>query len=92
MRYLLTYATAAGNVEFARRGLSAADVRLLPPPHHLLEIHGLGELVDTTVNTKCGGEQQRVALAVAVSSGRACCSPTNPPRSWVTPTATPWST
>jgi ABC-type lipoprotein export system ATPase subunit len=68
-RNLLTYATAAGNVEFARRGMAAADVRRLPSPRQLLEMLGLGELTDTPVNSMSGGEQQRVALAVTVSSG-----------------------
>jgi putative ABC transport system ATP-binding protein len=68
-RNLLTYATAAGNVDFARRGLSAADVRRLPTSRQLLEQLGLGELTDQPVTAMSGGEQQRVALAVTVSSG-----------------------
>ena len=68
-RNLLTYATAAGNVSFARRAMPTAEVRRLPSPRQLLETLGLGELTDTPVNAMSGGEQQRVALAVTVSSG-----------------------
>jgi ABC-type lipoprotein export system ATPase subunit len=68
-RNLLTYATAAGNVDFARRGLSAADLRRLPTSRQLLEQLGLGPLSNKPVTAMSGGEQQRVALAVTVSSG-----------------------
>ena len=54
---------------FARRAMPAAEVRRLPSPRQLLEMLGLGELTDTPVNAMSGGEQQRVALAVTVSSG-----------------------
>ena len=49
--------------------MPTADVRRLPSPRQLLEMLGLGELTDTPVNAMSGGEQQRVALAVTVSSG-----------------------
>jgi len=68
-RNLLTYATAVGNVEFARRGLAPAGVRRLPDPRALLDLLGLAALADTPVAAMSGGEQQRVALAVTVSSG-----------------------
>ena len=79
-RNLLTYATATGNVEFARRGMSASEVRELPSPRQLLDLLGLGELADQSVNAMSGGEQQRVALAVTVSSGAGlllCDEPTS---------------
>ena len=49
--------------------MAPADARRLPPPRRLLESLGLGNLADTPVNAMSGGEQQRVALAVTVSSG-----------------------
>ncbi len=68
-RNLLTYATALGNVEFARQGVASSERRRLPAPRRLLEQLGLGPLADTPVSAMSGGEQQRVALAVTVSSG-----------------------
>jgi ABC-type lipoprotein export system ATPase subunit len=60
--------------------MAATDVRELPSPRQLLDMLGLGDLTDKAVNAMSGGEQQRVALAVTVSSGAGlllCDEPTS---------------
>lgn len=68
-RNLLPYATARGNIEFARKGLRYADVRRLPSSTDLLSSLGMRHLADRPVSAMSGGERQRVALAATVSSG-----------------------
>ena len=68
-RNLLQYATPADNVRFAHRSLPRARRREVMEPRELLEALGLGAVADTPVPRLSGGEQQRVALAVAVANG-----------------------
>ena len=68
-RNLLPYATAAGNVDFAqaptRRSRSVKRRRTAD----LLDAVGLGDRARTPVTHLSGGEQQRLAVAVAVANG-----------------------
>jgi putative ABC transport system ATP-binding protein len=67
-RNLLMYATARQNVAFAQRSLRpSARARVLRPPA-LLDALGLGAVADAPVARLSGGEQQRVALAVAAAN------------------------
>jgi putative ABC transport system ATP-binding protein len=66
VRNLLPYTTATRNVGFAR--LAARASRTLPPPEQLLEAVGVGHLARQRVGRLSGGEQQRVALAVAMAN------------------------
>ena len=66
-RNLLPYATPTQNVVFAQR--SAPRGRTLMAPRDLLGSLGLGTIADHPVPSLSGGEQQRVALAVAVANG-----------------------
>jgi len=68
-RNLLPYGTARANVEFAQRSLRRSAVgRVLAPGAVLAEL-GLAHVADATLTQLSGGEQQRVALAVAVANG-----------------------
>jgi putative ABC transport system ATP-binding protein len=67
-RNLLPYATAVQNVQFAQRSLSRARRREVLTPGALLDALGLTAIADTPVPLLSGGEQQRVALAVAVAN------------------------
>lgn len=67
-RNLLPYATAPDNVRFAQRSLGRAGRRRVPEPRELLADLGLGGLADRPVGRLSGGEQQRVATAVAVAN------------------------
>jgi ABC-type lipoprotein export system ATPase subunit len=68
-RNLLAYATPADNVRFTQRSLSRARRRDAMRPLELLDALGLGAVADRPVPLLSGGEQQRVALAVAVANG-----------------------
>ena len=68
-RNLLQYATPIDNVRFAHRSLPRSRRTELMRPIELLEALGLGEIADRPVPLLSGGEQQRVALAVAVANG-----------------------
>ncbi|MBI1378698.1 MAG: ATP-binding cassette domain-containing protein [Frankiales bacterium] len=68
-RNLLAYATPADNVRFANRSLPRARRRSAMQPQELLGALGLGAVADRPVPLLSGGEQQRVALAVAVANG-----------------------
>lgn len=68
-RNLLPYGTPADNVRFAHRSLSRARRREVLQPGELLRALGLGDVADRPVPALSGGEQQRVALAVAVANG-----------------------
>ena len=46
---------------------------------------GVAHLLERRTDSLSGGELQRVALAAAISTRRACCCWTSPPRS-----STPW--
>ena len=67
-RNLLQYATPAQNVAFGQRS-APRDVRSrLLSPYELLETLGLSGLANSPVPSLSGGEQQRIALAVAVAN------------------------
>lgn len=68
-RNLLPYATAAQNIRFARRSLTRAARRTATRPSDLLGSLGLASVADRPVGLLSGGEQQRVAVAVAVANG-----------------------
>ncbi len=68
-RNLLQYATPVDNVRFAHRSLPRSRRNELMRPLELLEALGLGDVADSPVPQLSGGEQQRVALAVAVANG-----------------------
>lgn len=68
-RNLLPHATAVGNIRFARSALASSASTALPSPHELLQQLGLAGVADVRVAAMSGGEQQRVALAVTLSSG-----------------------
>lgn len=68
-RNLLPYGTARQNVAFAQRSLRRSAVgRVLSPGQVLAEL-GLTRVADATLTQLSGGEQKRVALAVAVANG-----------------------
>jgi ABC-type lipoprotein export system ATPase subunit len=67
-RNLLGYATARQNVEFARLALGRIRRRDLVPATELLAVVGADGLTDRRVFELSGGEQQRVALAVAIAN------------------------
>jgi putative ABC transport system ATP-binding protein len=67
-RNLLPYGTAAQNVVFAQRGARRRGWPLAWQPDELLESLGLGPLADEPTHRLSTGEQQRVALATAVST------------------------
>ena len=68
-RNLLQYASPADNVRFAQRSLPRARRREAVPALELLDALGLGSVAHQPVPQLSGGEQQRVALAVAVANG-----------------------
>ncbi len=68
-RNLLPYATPADNIRFANRSLARSRRGDVMQPFALLEALGLSEVADRPVPLLSGGEQQRVALAVAVANG-----------------------
>ncbi|MGI8879685.1 MAG: ABC transporter ATP-binding protein [Jatrophihabitans sp.] len=63
-RTLLPYGTAEDNILFARRGARTTG---LPSPQLLLEQLGLADLAGQPVARLSGGEQQRLAVGVAMS-------------------------
>jgi putative ABC transport system ATP-binding protein len=67
-RNLLQYATPSQNVVFAQRSAPRDARSRLMTPRDLLDALGLGAIADTPVPSLSGGEQQRVALAVAVAN------------------------
>jgi ABC-type lipoprotein export system ATPase subunit len=67
-RNLLPYATAEQNVAQARLALDRRARRRLPPPREVLAGVGASHLAREQVSRLSGGEQQRVALAVAVAN------------------------
>ena len=88
-RNLLPYATGRQNIAFARLALSTAERRDAMLDSELLGRVGLEEQADQVVSTMSGGQRQRLALAcVGRHLARACCSPTSPPASSATRTAT----
>jgi ABC-type lipoprotein export system ATPase subunit len=67
-RNLLPYATGLGNLAFARLASGRRRRRELVPAQELLDAVGAGSLARRTVGRMSGGEQQRVALAVAMAN------------------------
>ena len=68
-RTLLPYATPEANMRFAQRGTNPSRRAQLPAARDLLEVLGLEQLAGRRVHAMSGGEQQRVAVAVALSCG-----------------------
>lgn len=68
-RNLLPYATCAGNLAFAQRPTRHASAVKRRRRHELLEAIGLGDRAGTPASALSGGEQQRLAVAVAVANG-----------------------
>ncbi len=67
-RNLLPYASPRENIDFARRALPRRRRQQLPAPVELLRTLELDHTLDTPTHGLSGGEQQRVALAVAVAN------------------------
>jgi ABC-type lipoprotein export system ATPase subunit len=67
-RSLLPYATAEENIRFAQRGAAPSRRRELPGPNDLLGELDLSPLAGKRVHALSGGEQQRIAVAVALAS------------------------
>lgn len=68
-RNLLPYATPVENVEFTQDSLGRSVRANAVPPRELLDQLGLAAVADVRMARLSGGEQQRVALAVAVANG-----------------------
>ena len=71
VRNLLPYSTALDNVEFARAACPRALRKSLPAAARLLDSLGVGALSHQVCGRLSGGEQQRVAIAVAVAAAPA---------------------
>ncbi len=69
VRNLLPYATPRQNISFAHRSLDRAARAGVLNPRELLDTLGLSAVADGRMAQLSGGEQQRVALAVAVANG-----------------------
>jgi ABC-type lipoprotein export system ATPase subunit len=68
-RNLLPWATAAGNVVFAQRPTRRTPAMVRQRTADLLEAVGLSDAANRRAGQLSGGEQQRLALAVAVANG-----------------------
>lgn len=68
-RNLLPYVSPHENVEFAQQSLRPSARHRVLAPGELLNALGLGRVADAPLRQLSGGEQQRVALAVAVANG-----------------------
>jgi putative ABC transport system ATP-binding protein len=68
-RNLLPYATPERNLRFAQRALPRRRRKAAPPPRELLGILGLARASQRPIGALSGGEQQRVALGVALANG-----------------------
>ena len=68
-RNLLAYASPLDNVRFAQRSSGRAGRRQSLRPAELLDTLGLSSVATHALTGLSGGEQQRVALAVAVANG-----------------------
>lgn len=67
-RNLLPYTDAVNNIGLARLATGRRARRDLPPAGELLDVVGAGALSRRWVGSLSGGEQQRVALAVAMAN------------------------
>jgi ABC-type lipoprotein export system ATPase subunit len=70
-RNLLPYATAVDNVRFAHAACPKSVRREIPTPREVLDELGLDALAGQVAGRLSGGEQQRLAIAVAVAAGPA---------------------
>ncbi len=68
-RNLLPYASGEDNLHFAQRALNRPRRRQVPTPRELLGTLGLAHLRQERVLSMSGGEQQRLAIAAALSTG-----------------------
>jgi ABC-type lipoprotein export system ATPase subunit len=68
-RNLLPYGTPVDNIRFANRSVPRSRRRDLLDPRELLDSLGLSAVADRPIPLLAGGEQQRVALALAVANG-----------------------
>jgi putative ABC transport system ATP-binding protein len=68
-RNLLGYETAAGNVMFAQRPTRRTPSTKRRRTRDLLDAVGLGPVAKQRAGSLSGGEQQRLALAVALANG-----------------------
>ena len=68
-RNLLPYGTPVDNIRFAHRSVPRGRRRDLLDPLELLDASGSAAVADRPIPLLAGGEQQRVALAVAVANG-----------------------
>ncbi len=66
-RSLLPYGSAEDNILFARRAVPRSQRAALTPPGELLGALGLAALAGQQVSRLSGGEQQRLAVAVAMA-------------------------
>jgi putative ABC transport system ATP-binding protein len=67
-RNLLPYAVAEDNLRFAQRAVPRERRGALPDPGELLERLGLGHVRRSPLGALSGGEQQRLSLAVGLST------------------------
>lgn len=68
-RNLLPYATVRANLDLAQLGIRASRRARRSRADELLRAVGLAGVGDASVRTLSGGEQQRVALAIALATG-----------------------
>jgi putative ABC transport system ATP-binding protein len=68
-RNLLAHETAFGNVQFAQRPTRRSPKAKRSRSRSLLEAVGLGPVANRRAGRLSGGEQQRLALAVALANG-----------------------
>jgi len=68
-RNILPYETAVGNVVFAQRPTRRSSRMRRQRAHDLLQAVGLGPAATKRAGHLSGGEQQRLALAVALANG-----------------------
>lgn len=67
-RVLLAHSSAEDNIEFARAAVKRSERGAMPEPASLLRELGLLDLVGRKAGTMSGGEQQRLAVAVALAN------------------------
>ena len=67
-RVLLAHSSAEDNVEFARAAIKRSEREGLPEPTTLLRALGLLDLLGRKAGSMSGGEQQRLAVAVALAN------------------------
>ena len=80
-RNLLAYESAYGNVQFAQRPTRRTTKAKRARSRSLLEAVGLASVSNRRAGRLSGGEQQRLALAVAFANVPDCCWRTSQPAS-----------